>query len=70
MFIYRSESKPPDAEIVIQTDQNMNRRLNSIIHASTSIEERGMLYIQKETESLKIQTFLIQKKTILYHLKA
>ena len=54
MFIYRSESKPPDAEIVIQTDQNMNRRLNSIIHASTSIEERGMLYIQKETESLKI----------------
>ena len=55
MFIYRSESKPPDVgKQIPQTDQNINRKLNRIIHSSTSIEEMGMLYIQKETESLKI----------------
>jgi len=35
-------------------ERTENRKLNSIIHSSTSIEERGTLYIQKETETISI----------------
>jgi len=31
-----------------------DRKLNSIIHSSTSVEERGTLYMQKETETISI----------------
>jgi len=53
IVFYRTDGTPP--ERVQQTVyRTPNKKLNSIIHSSTSIEERGTLYIQKETETISI----------------
>ena len=54
-MFYRMEGTPPEGtEHTKKADRLPDGKLNGIIHFSTSVEERGTLYMQKETETLSI----------------
>ena len=54
-MFYRMEGTPPErTEQTNKAYRLPDRKLNGIIHSSTSVEERGTLYMQKETETISI----------------